>query len=367
MDSARILSKTLIVVPAFNESANLGKALSDVENTMPLANLLVGDHGSTDVHPLVTTHLEPVYSTESAILVIAFNRPETLTVLINQLRKSKPKKIYFAVDGPREGNSIEAQLVDETRALVSSFDWDCTLMTKFSEKNLGCGIGVSSAIEWAFESESRLIILEDDIIPDSTFLPYCNELLEFYKDDADVFAVSGCNFVPSYLLRENESYRFSQIPHVWGWALWKRSWDLYQYEIGDWRSCFTFSELRRALGGSWIAALLWTKIFNLMASGKIDTWDYQLFFAVLKNRKIVATSNVNLTENIGFGATATHTTNAPRYILKRENFVFPIRHPAHLLDGDVDRWSQKHVMGASVQSIFRVVIRRVRDRLRFWS
>ena len=297
--------------------------------------------------------------TESAVLVIAFNRPDSLKVLIDRLRTIKPKKIYFAVDGAREGRTEEAQLVIDTRALATSFDWDCSVATKFSEVNLGCGLGVSSAISWVFETESKLIVLEDDIIPDFSFFPYCEELLEIYESNKEVFAISGCNFVPVTLLNENESYRFSQIPHVWGWALWKRSWELYEFELNDWRSQLSTSDLRQVLGGSWIATMMWARIFTLMEKKKIDTWDYQLCFAAIKNKKMIATPNVNLTENIGFGDMATHTMKKPEYILEKRSLLFPLKHPLLSINTKVDSWTQKNVMGASYPSILRLFKRQL--------
>lgn len=297
------------------------------------------------------------YVVNCPVLVVAFNRPEHLAILIDQLRKQRPKIIYFAVDGAREGVLGELQLVRETRALASRFDWDCRIRTKFSEKNLGCGMGVSSAISWAFETENELIVLEDDIIPDPSFFPYCEELLDFHKGSNDVFAISGCNLVPSSLLNRDESYRFSQIPHVWGWALWKRSWDLYEFELSNWHAQLSMTELRKAVGGSWIASLMWARIFSLMEKKKIDTWDYQLVFAAIKNKSFIATSNVNLTENIGFGNDATHTTIVPQYILDRGSVSFPLKHPATLVNARVDAWTQKNCFGCSYPSVLALIVR----------
>ena len=299
------------------------------------------------------------YSVDSSVLLVAFNRPEVTSTVISRMREVKPKTIYFAVDGPRIDRPADKDLVKMTQTLQSQFDWDCVVSTRFSDVNQGCGLGVSSAISWALESEENVIVLEDDIIPDISFFRYCDELLELYKDSEDVFAVSGCNFVPATLLNEKESYRFSQIPHVWGWALWKRSWDLYEFELNDWRSQLSMSDLRQALGESWIATMMWARIFTLMEKKKIDTWDYQLCFAAMKYRKMIATPNVNLTENIGFGSMATHTMKEPAYTLDRGSLVFPLKHPNFSINTKVDSWTQKNVMGASYPSILRLVKRQL--------
>jgi hypothetical protein len=310
-----------------------------------------------DANPQASTELTSSYEVKDAVLLIAFNRPTETQAVINRLRQVKPKKIYFAVDGPRPDRPREEMLVKEVRALVSSFDWDCTVSTRFLDANLGCGEGVSTAISWVLATEDSVIVLEDDIIPKNSFFKYCDELLELYKDDEDVFAVSGCNFVPEKFLPETESYRFSSIPHVWGWAVWKRSWETYSFDISNWRQDLPIRELRKSLGGSIVATFMWTRIFDLMAAKKIDTWDYQLCYAVLKSRSKVATVNVNSVTNIGFGNNATHTALAPSYLLDAQEIRFPLSHPAKTLNAEVDKWSQRNVMGASFSGLLRAALK----------
>ena len=67
----------------------------------------------------------------------------------------------------------------------------------------------------------RGIILEDDILPRESFFGFCSELLDRYEDDPRVLAISGCNFVPPEFVTDPGPYRFSRVPHIWGWATWR--------------------------------------------------------------------------------------------------------------------------------------------------
>ena len=303
-----------------------------------------------------TSHA-PTCSVDSPVLLIAFNRPEETSTVIARLREVKPRTIYFAVDGPRIDRPSDKNLVQMTQSLQSEFDWECRVSTKFSEVNLGCGVSVSAAISWALESEERVIILEDDIVPTVSFFEYCDELLERYVDDQHVFAISGSNFVPSSMLPATESYRFSSIPYVWGWAVWKRSWEAYSFDISDWRTHLPVRELYRSLGGSILATLMWSRNFDLVAAKKIDTWDYQLCYAVLRSKSRVATANVNTVTNNGFGDNATHTVLAPSYLLNTEEIEFPLCHPRKTLNVEVDRWTQRYVMGASFGGLVKAALK----------
>lgn len=276
------------------------------------------------------------------ILVIAFNRPDHLTVLIDRLRQLEPTKLYFAVDGPRANRQGESELVNECRKLIESINWDCAIQTNFQESNLGCGLGVSTAITWFFENEERGIILEDDIIPDPSFFPFCTELLDRYENDSRVFAISGCNFVPPEGISRSGQYRFSQIPHIWGWATWRDRWQAYTLDITGWRKELGTTKIWSKSGRSIPAAVYWAGTFELLARKEVDTWDGQLVYLAMKTGALTATSNTNLIENIGFNEQATHTVE------DREDLqpVIPVRVPTVpspvSVDQKADTWTRKN-------------------------
>ncbi len=79
---------------------------------------------------------------------------------------------------------------------------------------MGCGVAVSNAIDWFFEFEETGIILEDDVLPDQSFFPFCEELLKRYKDNSQVMIISG-DFFASGNFQSDNSYYFSRYPsHV---------------------------------------------------------------------------------------------------------------------------------------------------------
>jgi len=276
------------------------------------------------------------------ILVIAFNRPDHLRVLIDRLREVEPTRMFFAVDGPRANNPDDLRKVQECQAVVQTIDWDCQVATRFQPRNLGCGLGVSTAITWFFEHVDRGIILEDDIIPDQSFFPFCTELLERYQSDKKVFAISGCNFVPPEHINTQGAYRFSQVPHIWGWATWRNRWEHYNLDIAGWRRNLPATRLWAKSGHSIPAAVYWAGTFELLARQEVDTWDGQLVYLCMKNEMLTATSNTNLIRNIGFNHQATHT------LVDRDELqpIIPVAlptkpQPVHL-DKKADAWTRKN-------------------------
>jgi len=168
------------------------------------------------------------------ILLIVWRRPKETIEVIDSLRKIKPKQLFISCDGPRLGNSQEALKVKKTQEVCKEFiNWDCEVKWQISETNLGCKVGVVSAINWFFNNVQEGIILEDDNVAHPDFFVFCNNLLEKYRLDKRVWCISGSNNQDN-IIRGEGSYYFGKIPLIWGWATWKNRWDEYDVDIKDW-------------------------------------------------------------------------------------------------------------------------------------
>jgi len=292
--------------------------------------------------------VSPVTVTEP-VLLMGFNRPELMARVIDRLREVEPRQVYVAVDGARDSHPADGERVQACRDLVLRLDWGCEVHTLFQDANLGCGRGVSTAVTWFFDHVDRGIVLEDDIVPHPTFFDFCAELLDRYEADERVFAVSGCNVVPrTRLSRPQDSYRFSQIPVVWGWATWRRSWRHHRLDIAGWRRGLPVSRLLKRVGYSPTSALFWGSEFELTARGDVDTWDWQLTQAAMASGQLTATSNVNLVENIGFGSDATHTVGGAARLAPPTPVVLPTEPVPVVVDLMADQWATRHHFGGSM-------------------
>ena len=291
---------------------------------------------------------------DTPLLIIAFNRPDHLQVLIDRLRTIMPTKIYVAVDGPRSTAVDDAAKVEACRKLVDTIDWTDDVHRNFQSVNLGCGLGVSTAISWFFDHEERGIILEDDIIPEPSFFHYCEELLDRYADDSRVLAISGCNFVPpAFQSRPLDPYRFSRVPHIWGWATWRRSWQRYRLDISGWPRALPPHRLWQRSGKSLAGATYWASTFELLARKQVDTWDGQLVFAGMVANQWTATSNVNLIRNIGFGPDATHTLEDRNELQPPGEIELPLADVPVVVDEKADRWTRAHHFKANWRGILQ--------------
>jgi hypothetical protein len=282
---------------------------------------------------------------DTPILFLVFNRPDTTQQVFEVIRKIKPAKLYVAADGPRLHKEGEKEKCEAVRKIASQIDWVCEFTTLFREENLGCGKAVSEAITWFFQHEEEGIILEDDCLPAESFFYYCTELLHKYRNDEKIMHIGGSNF-QNGKKRGRGDYYFSAIPHIWGWATWKRAWDKYDFTLNGYSDNECLEMLKKLCRKDHIINY-WVNIYNAMSKGMIDTWDYQWHYTLLKNNGISISPNINMVSNIGFGINATHTTE--ENILLSDLPIFEItnlKHPGKIIVSTIaDHYTYKHIYG----------------------
>jgi hypothetical protein len=298
---------------------------------------------------------------ETPIAFLVFKRPETTRRVFNAISKARPTKLLLVADGPRPDRTGEAEACDQVREIVASVSWPCEVLKNFSERNLGCRERMISGLNWVFSQVEEAIILEDDCLPDPSFFPFCQELLERYRGDNRIAYISGDNLVGRYM-KLTESYYFSQIGGIWGWATWKSEWQRYDRHLSDWPEL----RERRMLGEIFDEPRVvefWTQIFDAMHENSgPDTWDYQWLYTGLKNNSLTIVPNVNLVTNIGFGEDATHTTQVdPRCISPVHPVEFPLKHPSSF--APLRSFDRRRTLDMLPLSNLQHLVRRTRELL----
>lgn len=246
------------------------------------------------------------------VLFMIFNRPDTTQKVFNAIRQAKPKQLFVAADGPHRDKEREIEKFQKAREIATSVDWDCKVKTLFRDKNLGCKIAISSAIDWFFENVEEGIILEDDCLPNQSFFWFCQELLEYYRNDTRIMHISGDNF--QFGKKKGEgSYYFSKYSHVWGWATWRRAWKCFDVNMKSFEVFKTQNQINNVFQIKQ-QQKYWIKNFELTYNGKINTWDYIWLYTCFINNGLCIMPNKNLVSNLGFNKEGFHT--------KDENSIF---------------------------------------------
>ncbi len=282
---------------------------------------------------------------QTPVLLLVFNRPDTVQKVFKKICEIKPKKLYIASDGPREGNHNDIEKISQVREIVSKVNWPCKINSLFRDKNLGCKKSVSDAINWFFANEEQGIILEDDCVPHLDFFNFCENLLNHYAEDERVIVITGNNF-QNGKLRGNASYYFSKYNHCWGWASWRRAWKNYEGEIKFWPK-WNKSDVWLNLMHDKVERKYWKNIFDSVYEGKIDSWAYPWLASAWYVNGLTATPNVNLVSNIGFGNDATHTKSKKnKYSKLKSHNLKKIKHSNNIqIHVEADKYTSNYFFG----------------------
>lgn len=306
---------------------------------------------------------------DTPVAFFIFNRPELTKVVFEAIAQAKPKKLLVVADGPRVPEEVEK--CQKTREIIDRVDWDCQILTNYSEVNLGCKRRVSSGLDWVFSEVEEAIILEDDCLPAPSFFYFCQTLLDHYRNDRRIMMISGDSFLanPS---QNDYSYSFTKYIHIWGWATWRRAWKHYDVNIKTWPE-YKKLDILSSLWESPSEQKYWTDIFDRVFEGTIDTWDYQWAYACWSQSGISIIPNANLVSNLGFGPEATHTlTESPWARLPVDN-ILEIKHPSYVVrDRGIEQYVFQYVMGGKpidnepplLANIFHY-ISRMKNKLKF--
>jgi hypothetical protein len=306
------------------------------------------------------------------VLFLIFNRPDTTARVMEAIRAARCPRLYVAADGPRERTG-EAERCAEARQLATAVDWPCQVQTLFRHQNLGIRTAVSSAIDWFFDHEEEGIILEDDCLPSGDFFQFCGELLPRFRSESRVMAVCGSCYTNS-TFDMAESYYFSYYPDMWGWATWRRAWQLYDRDLSRWPKFKRAGGLRSVFDGDRWREAAWSTWFDLTAVGEIDGWDYQWIYTVIEQGGLACYPTRNLVSNLGYQAEATHTIvevggdPGPLACSAHQGMVFPLRHPRELarseaLERELEEVRLYYLKNWASESLKRRMLRRRLERI----
>jgi hypothetical protein len=298
---------------------------------------------STDPH-VSAGSLSGSHPNRAAVLLLAFNRPDLLERVLEGLDGLQARQVFASIDGPRPSRPEERAQCARVREIVEAIDGVSELKIKAEETNLGCGPAVSSAISWALSEVTEIIVIEDDCLPDPSFLSFCDELLERYRHDERVMHIAGTNWGADAGRYDGYSYAFTSFAPIWGWATWRRAWEMYDYELESWPRVKQ-SGLASGMAISARFRRLLERDWDLVRAGG-GTWDHQWQYAVMRHHGLSVSPAANMVINMGQGANATQQRGESDRIVSTFTLgstEFPLRHPPEV------------ARNASVESVFERV------------
>lgn len=262
-----------------------------------------------------------------SIALFTHRRPYHTKKILKSLNNLSFKRIYIINDGWR--NDLEKKLVLKVRNIIDRKENFNKVHKLFLNQNIGIRNIFKIGLDWIFNNEKKIIILEDDTLPNKSFFKFCDKLLIKYKNKNKISMICGTNFKSSLTNKSKNSYFFSKYSFIWGWATWKDRWALYDNQLKKWNEYKNSKSFSKYFANN-NEMKFWKNNFDYLSKNpKKGSWDFPLTFANFYSKKISIVPKVNLVTNIGYDDPSGNNPKKNSN-LKRINLKFPLKHPSKL-------------------------------------
>jgi len=162
----------------------------------------------------------------SPIAFFVYNRPyHTILSLEKLLENNLAKYSDLIIFSDAAKNRSEKDKVILVRKIIHNISGFRSKKIFYRKKNFGLAKNFINGISLVCKKHKRVIVLEDDNVTSPYFLQYMNDALDIYKKDYKVASISGYSYP---IENKSKKYYFLRLADSWGWATWKRSWNLYE-------------------------------------------------------------------------------------------------------------------------------------------
>jgi len=239
---------------------------------------------------------------KTSIVLFAYNRPIHLKRTVEALLKNETVSLYSLIiycDGPKSGaltNDIDA---------VRRYTFDISGFKKVEviqrSENLGLAESIISGVTEVLRRYERVIVLEDDIVTAPSFLKYMNSALDYFEDDERVISIHG--YLPPLDATFDRPF-FLRGADCWGWATWRRGWQLFERDGG--KLLVQLKERRLERQFNLDNSYPYAKMLEDQVRGKNSSWAIRWHASAFLNDKLTLHPPESLVQNIGHDGSGRH-------------------------------------------------------------
>lgn len=247
------------------------------------------------------------------ILIIAFNRYDTLKILLKSLESINRSNIFFFIDGPRNNDDSDIQKNIIELAKKSQIEESNIFNPSV---NLGINVSIPKAIDWAFSTFNldNLLILEDDCIPSIEGIQTALYLAEKGLENKGIITLNNY-FEKLTNTRRNPCAVSLKIPIIWGWYVSRDIWKKINIEY-TYRSLPKYSEIiwgsNMVFNSFFFLKRFITAFYHKKFNRYWGTWDNYMSLSARKEKVPCYTIPYNAIANIGHVGSNTASTISDR-------------------------------------------------------
>jgi len=277
------------------------------------------------------------FKTDISVLILFFNRPDHLSKVFAEVRKARPARLFLYQDGPRGERDMAG--IEACRQVVADIDWECEVRRKYQERNYGCDPSEYLSQRWAFSHTDKCIVLEDDDVPSQSFFPFCKEMLDRYEHDERIAMVAGFN-EDEVTADVPDSYFFTSVFSIWGWASWRRVIDQWEADYAFLDDTYNLRQLEALVRQRGYRSDFIDMCRHHRDTGK-EYYESIFWASNLLHSQLAIMPTRNMINNLGLSPDSTHFSGSLRttprayrriFTMKRHETDFPLRHPKYVVD-----------------------------------
>lgn len=235
------------------------------------------------------------------ICLFTYNRFHHTKQTINALQKNKlaqESKLFIFSDGPK--NKQESQKVRVVKDYLKTIQGFKTIKIIERQKKYGLAKSIISGVTEIINQYGKIIVLEDDMITSHYFLEFMNNALNLYNNEKKVISIHGY----IYPIKNLPETFFLKGADCWGWATWKRGWDLFEQDGQKLLTELENKKLEKAFDFN--GAYDYTKMLKNQIKGKNDSWAIRWYASAFLHNKLTLYPGKSLIKNIGLDNSGTH-------------------------------------------------------------
>ncbi|WP_291725901.1 hypothetical protein [Bernardetia sp.] len=251
----------------------------------------------------------------SPIILFVYKRAShtknVLQALSECVNANRTHLIIYSDGAKTNATSEDIQAIEETRKILKEFNREkhshfSSIEIYEAKQNKGLAKSVREGIDEQIEKYGKVIVLEDDIVPQKGFIKYMNDALEKYEAIQNVWGVSASAFPLANENKVREQTFFLPVNSSWGWATWTDRWQKIDFDINSifqkFEECL-ITEKKFNFGNYY-----YYQILEAQKKQKIDSWAALFMANMFLNKGWFLFPKKSLVQNTGFDASGTHCT-----------------------------------------------------------
>jgi hypothetical protein len=243
------------------------------------------------------------------IVLFVYNRLTHTQLTVAALQKNllaADTELYIFSDASK--TAADDENVRAVRKYLRTIEGFKTITITERDKNFGLANNIIDGVTGIVNRFGEIIVLEDDLVTSPYFLQYMNQALETYRHNEKVISIHGYVYPVKEKLPDTFFLRGADC---WGWATWKRGWDLFEPDGKKLMEQLVRNKLTREF--DYDGAYHFTLQLSHQVKGINNSWAVRWHASAYIKDKLTLYPGRSLVHNIGNDGSGMHSWSSTIY------------------------------------------------------